>query len=72
MGQQHARGRVLDTSQLEQRRSVERRREDNSSPDPLTLLKQKSSSYGAAVERVEVKVADDGTVSVGNYKLGKS
>ena len=63
---------MLDTGQIEQRRSVERRREDAASPDPLTLLKQKSSSYGAAVERVEVKVAEDGTVTVGNYKLGKS
>ena len=63
---------MLDTGQIEQRRSVERRREYAASPVPLTLLKQKSSSYGAAVERVEVKVAEDGTVTVGNYKLGKS
>jgi hypothetical protein len=38
----------------------------------MDLLKQKSStSYGAHLEKVQVVVASDGTITVGNYKLGK-
>jgi hypothetical protein len=38
----------------------------------MELLKQKSStSYGAHLEKVQVVVASDGTITVGNYKLGK-
>jgi len=36
----------------------------------MQMLKPQGSSYGAHLEKVKLKIAEDGTVTVGNYKLG--
>ena len=44
----------------------------SNSPDPLAFLQQGNNKRpGVQLEQVRVTVDEDGTTTVGNYKLGK-
>lgn len=62
----------LRADQTEAKKSTQAKRQESVSPDPLAYIHQQMKMAGVPqLEKVEVIVAEDGSTTVGNYKLGR-